>query len=341
MNNITKLIQLLSKILGDGFPSKNNTELKFYCPICNHRKQKLEVCIDPTSSDFQKWNCWVCGQTKKTRGNRLIDLFNKLNVHPELKKELNLILDSISPRKKEKIKSTNNINLFDSAEKKIEHLIQLPDEYLPLWTESSRINKASPEYKNALHYLKKRKVSDLDILRYKIGYAETGKYGGMIIIPNYNSFNQLDFFTARSYYDDVLLKHKNADIDKNNIIGFENQINWKLPITLVEGPFDAITVKRNVIPLYGKNILSKLKLKIVNENVKDIYLALDDDALLDAIYIMQYFIGNGINLYLVKLTKKDPAELGFVKFQELKNKANLITDCDLMKIKLNKKLNKK
>ena len=33
---------------------------------------------------------------------------------------------------------------------------------------------------------------------------------------------------------------------------FENQINWNEPITLVEGVFDAMAVKRNAIPLLGK-----------------------------------------------------------------------------------------
>jgi hypothetical protein len=39
-----------------------------------------------------------------------------------------------------------------------------------------------------------------------------------------------------------------------NIIGFENMINWNVPIVLCEGAFDAIAIKRNAIPLFGKNI---------------------------------------------------------------------------------------
>ena len=35
---------------------------------------------------------------------------------------------------------------------------------------------------------------------------------------------------------------------------FENQINWDEPITLVEGVFDAMAVKRNAIPILGKFI---------------------------------------------------------------------------------------
>ena len=36
-------------------------------------------------------------------------------------------------------------------------------------------------------------------------------------------------------------------------------INWEEPIILVEGVFDAMAVKRNVIPLFGKLVLDKLK----------------------------------------------------------------------------------
>ena len=43
-----------------------------------------------------------------------------------------------------------------------------------------------------------------------------------------------------------------------DIIGFNLFINWNEPIVIVEGAFDAIAVKRNAIPLFGKVILDKL-----------------------------------------------------------------------------------
>ena len=89
----------------------------------------------------------------------------------------------------------------------------------------------------------------------------------MVIIPSYDSEGKLNFFVGRSYYKDATIRHKNPKVSKN-IIGFESTINWKMPIVIVEGAFDAIAVKRNAIPLFGKKIMAVLKEKILLEKVE-------------------------------------------------------------------------
>ena len=49
-------------------------------------------------------------------------------------------------------------------------------------------------------------------------------------------------------------------------------INWNLPIILCEGAFDAMAIKRNAIPLFGKKISTTLMKKIIESNVEKIYL---------------------------------------------------------------------
>ena len=56
-------------------------------------------------------------------------------------------------------------------------------------------------------------------------------------------------------------------------------INWSQPIILCEGAFDAIAIKRNAIPLFGKIIQPVLQRKIIEKRVRDIYICLDADAL--------------------------------------------------------------
>ena len=70
--------------------------------------------------------------------------------------------------------------------------------------------------------------------------GDSGKYGGMIIIPSYDEDGVLNFFTGRSYYD-VNFKHLNPTVSKD-IVGFGLFVNWDLPITIVEGAFDAIAI---------------------------------------------------------------------------------------------------
>ena len=76
-------------------------------------------------------------------------------------------------------------------------------------------------------------------------------------------------------------------------------------------------IKRNAIPLFGKTISNTLKKRIVEKGVKDIYICLDLDARKQALEAAEYFISNGVNVYFVDLTDKDPSKLGFLKIKEL------------------------
>ena len=101
-----------------------------------------------------------------------------------------------------------------------------------------------------------------------------------------------------------------------------------------EGPFDAIAVKRNAIPLFGKTIPTKLKKEIYKNKVKLIYIALDSDAIVDSLKIAEEFMNNGINIYFINLTDKDPSEIGFNEFLTLKRNTEIFKFSDLIKLKL-------
>ncbi len=155
----------------------------------------------------------------------------------------------------------------------------------------------------------------------------------MIIIPSYDEDGVLNFFTGRSYYD-VNFKHLNPTVSKD-IVGFGLFVNWDLPITIVEGAFDAIAIKRNAIPLFGKQILDKLKIKILEKGVKEINIALDKDAIKSAISMAQYFIGRGITVNFVDLPEEDPSELGFEKITKIIRNVESLTPKKLLEYKIN------
>ena len=91
-----------------------------------------------------------------------------------------------------------------------------------------------------------------------------------------------------------------------------------------------MSIKRNAIPLFGKKISSTLMKKIIQSNVKKIYLALDDDALNHA----ETFLSYGKNVYFIEMKGKDPSELGFKEFTKLLHNATKLTTSSLMKRKL-------
>ena len=98
-----------------------------------------------------------------------------------------------------------------------------------------------------------------------------------------------------------------------NVIMFENQINWNEPITLVEGVFDAMAVKRNSIPILGKFVPKKLNDAIFKNGVSSINILLDEDAQEQALRYTMQFQNQGITTKNIKPTDKDASEMGFTE----------------------------
>ena len=155
----------------------------------------------------------------------------------------------------------------------------------------------------------------------------------MIIIPSYDGEGQLNYFVARNFDRSSPIKYKNPPISRN-IIPFELFINWSSPLILCEGMFDAIAIKRNAIPLLGKNIQSSLMKKIVLSTVEKIYIALDKDAIKSALGYCETFLNEGKEVYLVELEDKDPSELGFNHFTHLIQSTSPLSFSDLLEKKI-------
>jgi hypothetical protein len=197
--------------------------------------------------------------------------------------------------------------------------------------------KSTPEYKNALAYLKKRGITREDILRYNIGYCESGEYEHHIIVPSYDAKGSLNFFMGRRYYtDDPGIPHKKPDVPMD-IVGFESFVNYKEPLNLCEGVFDAIAIRNNAIPLFGKYPSATLRANMNSYHVKRVNVVLDLDAEKDAIkaYVrLAKQIPCLEEISIVKLSGKDPAMLGFKKIHELIRNSPPFDWSDLLKYEL-------
>lgn len=301
----TKLTQLLESVLGKGKVT-NKGNIAFYCPFCQSTKKKLEIQQITTEKGENPAHCWICNRGFK----KLPSLFKALNLSRDTISELYSILNR-QPKYSSKTSDENYQSMT---------VVELPKEYIPLWKPSN-----STEYKNAFFYLtNKRNVSISEIVKYGIGYCETGEYAKKIIVPSYDEFGRLNYFVGRAYYDEVTFKHKNPEISKN-IVGFELLVNWSLPIVLVEGTFDAIAVRRNAIPLFGKTISEELRKKIIENKVSKVFICLDKDAQKQALEHAEYFMNNGVEVYFVDLKEKDPADIGFEKMCTLIKKTQPLT----------------
>ena len=308
---MNKIVNLLNRVLNsNGTKLRKQDEYLYWSPFISHHKPKLQINITTG-----KWHCLVSNQG----GHNLFQLLKKVGASNEHFSELGELVDDVP-----KYKKTKDVS---------EEVVQLPKEYKPLWNGGDSIVK-----RHALSYLYKRDITDDDILKYDIGYCDSGLYSNRIIIPSYDSDGKLNFFVGRDFYNGKM-KYRNSPTSKD-IIGFDLFINWDEPIILCEGVFDAMAFRRNAIPLFGKTVMKNLMKKIIESRVKTIYLGLDNDAIVDAVNITENFINNGIEVRMMNFKEKDPSETGFSNLLYLINRTKKTRFSDLMRVRLNGKTKK-
>ena len=302
----TFLLGSIENILGKSHKRARENHA-FHCPFCNHRKPKLEINMATNEKGHNPWECWVC----QTKGRTIRSLLRQLKTPRDTANEI-----------------LKYVPKGATIEYKQLSIIELPKEYQSLYSASSTSVIANLVKK----YLYERGLTDNDFIKYSIGYCTSGEYGGRVIVPSYSESNQLNYFIARSY-DGNFYKYRNPEVSKD-VIFFENLINWNTPIILCEGVFDAMAIRRNAIPILGKNISKTLYKKILTSQVKDIYIALDSDAKDRALEIAEKLLNQGKKAYIVNMKDKDPSEMVFQAFTTLIQQAEELDLSSLMMHKL-------
>ena len=302
------LVTLVNSVLGSGKATARNN-YAYHCPFCNHHKPKLEVNLTENREGKNPWHCWACD----VRGTTIYNLFKQLKTDVSKFTEL-----------KSLVKTSKSIK-----ETQVISSVTLPTEYISL----NNVDTSDIMARHALAYLKNRHVSKYDIIKYNIGYCKEGLYKNMIILPTYDKDGNINYYTARSFEKEPYVKYRNPSASRD-VIPNEHLINWNVPVILCEGLFDAMAIKRNAIPLLGKNIQSSLMKKIVTSVVDKIYIALDRDAIKQALNFCERLMAEGKEVYLVDLQDKDPSEMGFKNFTKLIQKTVPLTYYNLMEHKL-------
>ncbi len=302
------LVTLVNSVLGSGKATARNN-YAYHCPFCNHHKPKLEVNLTENREGKNPWHCWACD----ARGTTIYNLFKQLKTDVSKFTEL-----------KSLVKTSKSIK-----ETQVVSSVVLPTEYISL----NNVDTSDIMARHALAYLKNRHVSKYDIIKYNIGYCKEGLYKNMIILPTYDKDGNINYYTARSFEKEPYVKYRNPSASRD-VIPNEHLINWNVPVILCEGLFDAMAIKRNAIPLLGKNIQSSLMKKIVTSVVDKIYIALDRDAIKQALKFCERLMAEGKEVYLVDLQDKDPSEMGFKNFTKLIQKTVPLTYYNLMEHKL-------
>ena len=297
-------LELVSEILGKHY--KSGDETLFFCPKCNHHKNKLSVNIKK-----DKFKCWVCDY-RGASARRIVRTYGNFQ---QLKR-----WDSLTGRVE--LSSFNSLlteKLFGKTDD-ADPLVSLPGEFKSL-TGSNLPPSASP----ALNFLHKRGVSKEDILKWKIGYCAAGEYAGRIVVPSFSIDGRVNYFIARSYNGDW--KKYVAPPVSRDLVFNDLYVDWDADLVIVEGVFDAF-VAGNSVPILGSELRegSKIVRRVV-ENDTPVYLALDTDAEKKALEIIKQFLEYDVELYKVNIHPySDVGEMSKEEFSSRKKQAQPVDE---------------
>ena len=292
------------KILFDvlGSYRRISSEILFFCPSCQHHKQKLSVNIDKNA-----FKCWVCDY----RGKNIRRLVRRFGTYSQLSR-----WDQISGRVNYD-KFTEDL-FADNKETEKPQKLKLPDAF------ESLSNPKLPFTANrAYKYLLSRGIDKYDILRWKMGYCLTGEYRNRVVVPSFDEDGDINYFVSRTFTGDSY-KYKNPKASKN-IVFNELFVDWDSDLILVEGVFDAV-IAGNSVPVLGSTLRpdSKLIKKIVYHDTP-VYLAFDEDAQKKENQVISMLSKYDVELYKINTSGYDDVgSMSKEVFNQRKNAASFI-----------------
>lgn len=317
MRRELKLSALRTSLDQDGV--EKGDEVVFFCPPPplghgNPRNRPYgQLSVNLVTDEF---NCWSCG----LKGRNLYRL--------------------LAARGKTKISQDYLIEQEESRRSGI--VVKKPEkEYdppaLPPEFKTLSVRSKSPYYRAALAYLARRGLVTDDILRWKLGYCESGELAGRIVIPSFDRDGELNYVVGRSFYDDPYRYRPYPRHVGKDLVWNDYMVDWTRPVRLTEGPFDAFTIGDNVTILQGTNLPEALVSRIVMSGV-DVYFAMDADAFHRQLRHIEVFLSYGITCRYVDIKGrkvKDVGTLTRAQYLELERESKLIrSDLDILKMRI-------
>jgi len=276
-----KIYDILSSFLGEakGGYDGTETQLQFPCPCCidkygksESRKYNLEVNIGGRQV-FQCWKCASEGEPMHGSIKKLIRMYGNENAYRDYK----VAIASIRQSELYKLNfSENDFNIATQTSTE-DTSIKFPESF-------QFFEQGKPFPARAMKYLKERGIGWDIINKYKLGFTgfqeEDKKSSFRIIIPSYDAFGDINYWTGRDYLNnEKRMKYDNPKVEKKGLIFNEEKIQWDADITLVEGPFDHLVVP-NSVPMLGKALSQDYKLywELVTRANANVQIFLDGDA---------------------------------------------------------------
>tara|TARA_B000000557_G_scaffold256655_1_gene249073 strand:+ start:266 stop:1228 length:963 start_codon:yes stop_codon:yes gene_type:complete len=302
MSNLQNRIEFFDKYYNNYVLSKDGINLNIPCPFCkdsNKNKRKMVIHLEKCF-----YHCWVCDK----KGSNISYLMSRVSP---------LLGDTAKNVFKTKRKT---FSLFEEEiEEKIEP-VHLPDNF---YFFLENFNLSNPDVRDVFSYAKKRGITKHKLFMLRVGYSLSNDLRRYLILPSYDKNGELNFYVSRNIDADTTnsFKYKNANISKNKIIFNEINIDWNLPLTLVEGPLDLLKTNDNATCLLGSALNEDMLLfqQIVKNKTK-INLALDSDVYHKTIKIAKLLSQYDVEVDILDTRgSEDVGDMSFEKFNEVLN----------------------
>lgn len=276
--------RLLDRLWPHHALQKSGEEHLVPCPFCASEKAKCWV--NPDKGVFQ---CWVCGEKGPTGKfiYHLRDLghIKQTDVNAIMgggARGLSNAIDALVPdtRKKAHV----DTHLWTPEEPCV-----YPKYAQPL-TAVREDGFTGKMRQSAINYLKRRGFSLSDVDRFRIQYLVNlgDRYHGHLIFPILDRFGrQLRYWTTRTIFKGGKPKSLHANgkytrFSAKHVLMYEDMIMKGLPLAVCEGPFDAMSVNKHVMPcvaLLGKNLHPYHLEALRATQPSEVVMCLDPDAI--------------------------------------------------------------
>jgi phosphoribosyl-ATP pyrophosphohydrolase len=308
--------------------NKNKSDMAVWCPFCNNPNQhKLKMILNLEKGVY---HCWVCN----SKGTSIPWVIKRLSSQ-HYDKSLEYF-----PNRNQTLSDNEWTAILQGLSDEATFSQPIIQVDLPNGFELcvSNLNSRNPDVRDVVNYLTKRGCSEHKMWMLRFGVSRDSNFHRMLIIPSFNADGDLNYYTCRKIDAGTTdgTKYKNCEVSKKSIIFNELLIDWKQPLTLVEGPLDLLKTNDNATCLLGSSLAkdSALFKKIV-ENKTPVILALDEDAYQKAVRIAQDLMYYDIEVKMMDTSAaKDVGDMSVEMFQEYYNLACKIEADDLLLSKI-------
>lgn len=275
---MNKDLLIINALKPIGSPRYTSQGIKFNCPHCEELGNDPEKYNLEINTEREIYKCWACNY------NGSLYKLIKERGHKEY------------------------LEFFHKD--KTDNLIYGKKKYRKVELPKKLINVLKT--KEPLEYLLKRGFTKDFIYKRNIKYCYGEFYNDHIIFPSYDKNDLLNYWIALDMKTGKYLKCP----FKTNILFYEKEIDFNLPVILVEGIFD-ITGLPNSVPLLGLRANDYILDLLANKEVIVILDPLADRKLKSKLVYDLKSVCKKINDYVIPATYKDPNE-AFLKGYDYK-----------------------